>query len=1312
MIIILLFVFFPVSYSFAEHNKGFLLTAPSTFLSGSVENVCVSLHNTSSPAQVSLSLIGTFSGQILSKTSWTINSVGCIELVVPVTTEQQGRLVVHLQSADPDLTSNSEVTVQLQADPLVVLVSTDKPLYKPGQQVNFRVVTLNHKLKPFNGKISKIWIESPSGVRVEQWSQVEVIQHGLVQLQFTLDKEPFLGKWKIKVHHSLSFTVEKTFVVKEYTPAIFQVDIKPPKEILPDSPVVSWDICAKYSYGEVLKGNVRVEIKLLGSRAADQPNINHAVKLNSYTGCVLVTMTGGELGLADLLVRPTAVQLTAIVTEIGTAVSHSATTQSPVYDQPFRLLFQCSQYFKPGLPYKGNVMMKSMDSSARHAVGENIQVCVKVRYHNQVMRLLHCWNYTTDFSSQVVFALPDIDEPYNVQIISLVATAMDYPTKLYPGSAEVMVLQPSVTLNVKPWFSPSSSYLDVWTRTTLACGTTHSISVYYSVTSYNQTTPQFFYLLESRGDLVMVDSIVPVKETVVHQNDVIAPHASLVRAWRLPLNVSWAMAPTSRLTVYYVRGNGEVVAGSTNLVIDRCFQNKVRVRWNEPQLRPRQLAQLHIRASPYSVCAVTVTDRQLSNNTETTDVWQELKRFSLPKTARDNKKYCINKVPKEEELPPTYDLRKKRSMFAPPRDFGEHVDAITAFDDLGVAVVSNLVLETRPCTKTVFPDEYFRSNWMYNLIPRPIVANNMILVTQPESVSGLREDSEQPLIRDHFPDTWIWSLAYTGIDGEVVVNSSVPDSITSWDTTVSCVSEIHGLGMSLPTSVSVFLPFFVHIEAPYSIRMNEKVMIKIVVYNYMQHSLPVLLTVLKNDHLVVKPDCDTPVTLCLSPVSPLSTLISVIPRVAGNVNMLVEAQVQNFQGCDSPDLPAKSDTVVKQLTIKHEGYQEQKTYSAFICPSENKESLVSWNFTLPPEDNLVPGSATFQFSVVADLLGPALENLDGLLRLPMGCGEQNLARLAPNLYALKYMKAIGSNNEALVASAVKNVKKGYQRQLIFRRTDGSFSAFGDKDETGSLWLTAAVVKTLSEAQDVVEVDQGVLQDAVSWITQQQLENGCFLPVGQLFHAEIQDEGPDDSTTILSALVLANLAGSAVRLAPAVRNNAEFCLKSASTSSNPQLLALTVLALSRFGFNQLATETLQNLKRLVVSEIDLVHWGQPALALIAPKTSAKDLPPEGLTRIASVLGFFGAETEPGPVWATPVGCAFTATFFIEATSARLDCLFSFREQRFSHAAPSVSTTEPFRELPRRGVVGSCGCWFFTLAAAMSEKDLGAADNMSV
>lgn len=34
---------------------------------------------------------------------------------------------------------------------------------------------------------------------------------------------------------------------------------------------------------------------------------------------------------------------------------------------------------------------------------------------------------------------------------------------------------------------------------------------------------------------------------------------------------------------------------------------------------------------------------------------------------------------------------------------------------------------------------------------------------------------------------------------------------------------------------------------------------------------------------------------------------------------------------------------------------------------------VTWDFKLPEVDNLIPDSSSFQFSVVADLFGPALE---------------------------------------------------------------------------------------------------------------------------------------------------------------------------------------------------------------------------------------------------------------------------------------------------------------------------------------------------
>lgn len=78
---------------------------------------------------------------------------GCLDLYTPETVEEMGRLVVRLQSVDTELSGNSEQTVLLQSDPVLVLVSTDKAQYKPGQHVHFRVVTLKHTLMPHNKQV-------------------------------------------------------------------------------------------------------------------------------------------------------------------------------------------------------------------------------------------------------------------------------------------------------------------------------------------------------------------------------------------------------------------------------------------------------------------------------------------------------------------------------------------------------------------------------------------------------------------------------------------------------------------------------------------------------------------------------------------------------------------------------------------------------------------------------------------------------------------------------------------------------------------------------------------------------------------------------------------------------------------------------------------------------------------------------------------------------------------------------------------------------------------------------------------------------
>merc|ERR1719209_182990 len=98
------------------------------------------------------------------------------------------------------------------------------------------------------------------------------------------------------------------------------------------------------------------------------------------------------------------------------------------------------------------------------------------------------------------------------------------------------------------------------------------------------------------------------------------------------------------------------------------------------------------------------------------------------------------------------------------------------------------------------------------------------------------------------------------------------------------------------------------------------------------------------------------------------------------------------------------------------------------------------NITAPV--NHVNGSLGVSVSVIGDILGTAVQNLGDLLVLPTGCGEQNMAKLVPNIVLMEYLKNKNQLSEALMTRATLNMETGYQNQLNYRHKDGSFSAFG------------------------------------------------------------------------------------------------------------------------------------------------------------------------------------------------------------------------------------------------------------------------------
>jgi len=59
-----------------------------------------------------------------------------------------------------------------------------------------------------------------------------------------------------------------------------------------------------------------------------------------------------------------------------------------------------------------------------------------------------------------------------------------------------------------------------------------------------------------------------------------------------------------------------------------------------------------------------------------------------------------------------------------------------------------------------------------------------------------------------------------------------------------------------------------------------------------------------------------------------------------------------------------------------------------------------------------------------DIMGNALQNVDRLLAMPYGCGEQNMVRFAPNIYIQQYLEKSGQMNPDIRAKAQGFLQSG------------------------------------------------------------------------------------------------------------------------------------------------------------------------------------------------------------------------------------------------------------------------------------------------
>jgi CD109 antigen len=214
------------------------------------------------------------------------------------------------------------------------------------------------------------------------------------------------------------------------------------------------------------------------------------------------------------------------------------------------------------------------------------------------------------------------------------------------------------------------------------------------------------------------------------------------------------------------------------------------------------------------------------------------------------------------------------------------------------------------------------------------------------------------------------------------------------------------------------------------------------------------------------------------------------------------------------------DTEQKTIRVKSEGIEEMENFGLLIDLRKKKSYRAGFNVKAP--EAIVPDSEFCKLQVIGDLFGSSLNNLDRLINRPCGCGEQNMLSLTPNIYALRYMLSMNatdqiSNRDELIANAVQNIAIGYQNELSYMHPDGSFSAFGTSDSSGSSWLTAFVVKSFAQAAEFSPaIDPRLVEKSIDWLVSKQQADGSYAEPGNVIHKDMQ--GGVNSVSTVSAYI--------------------------------------------------------------------------------------------------------------------------------------------------------------------------------------------------
>ncbi|XP_029111420.1 alpha-2-macroglobulin-like [Scleropages formosus] len=1113
----------------------YMVAVTSNTVSGSTETLCAQLLPKDSVTFTIVLKVNGERDRFLLNETVSEDFSQCVSFQVPAVSTAT-IATIHATVRSPTETLENTTKILINTHTSFAIIQTDKPIYKPGQTVMFRIVTLDDNILPFNKLYPTVALKDPNNNRIVQWLN-QSSASGILDFSYPMTPEAVQGVYVINAWDKQGRETSRTFKIERYVLPKYEVKVHLPDVIFAQDTELTMKVCGKYTYGKPVLGSVKVEVHLrptwLTYGHQSFPSFKYNMRTNK-TGCAtniinLIPMKLNQAFHMNTLTFDCVIE----EHETGEVLHGSGSVQ--IQRQEFVIVsFEDTvSTFRPGIPYEVKVKVTGARSTL-----PNAPVVLVV---NQETR----WMLTTDSKGVARFSLNT--SSWTSEYVRLEAHYKEYRSPSYP-------LFPShiphfsqthfipAHASVMKFYSKSKNFVKIMQAYgELPCDQEGLLKVKYIIhgtaLQNSEEFLNFFYLVLLRGRAVHHGHLqIAVKKDKVNKGE-----------FTLQLQHTRELVPYAQVLVSTLLPSGEVVADSYTVPIQKCLRNKISLKFSSDQELPGEKISLDLTANPGSLCSLRAVDQSVLLMAPHEELTVDSVLRELPFQRMSGYPYNTEEVDPRSCYPSTIGVTPRVDwIYPPPRPvqkrslfhfgFSAPNDIYSIFKEIGVKILTNSDVRKPIICQPMFP---------YHFGPARIPASSGGPVPDMLGVEGGLPGSAvpqgpggpvgaslipvvQPLlpslqtVRTYFPETWIWDLVPVGDSGSAKVEHTVPDTITKWVAGAFCTSPT-GFGLAPNTDLTAFQPFFVSLTLPYSVIRGEAFTLKATVFNYLSKCIMVQVNLNESAQYAAQPCEGCKYTHCLCGEESKTFKWILKPADLGEVSVNVRAEAlrtEELCGNEVVTVPERGriDTVVRTLLVEAEGTTETITHNALVCPAENPVERV---ISLKLPEVYINGSVKAFLSVLGDLMGQAMKNLGNLLAMPFGCGEQNMVLFVPNIYILNYLESTKQLTEEIKAKATRFLESGYQKELNYKHDDGSYSAFGKSDQSGNTWLTAFVLKSFGGARPYIFVDPKHISDARAWLAQHQQIDGCFRAVGKLFNNRMKG-GVSDKISLTAYITAALL----------------------------------------------------------------------------------------------------------------------------------------------------------------------------------------------